>query len=96
MNMEAAANQRLSFGEGMTAVEGGDGFENGLERIALMLACVSERESVQAFAALVYLERAHTIPAFARSDGIGTVAFLARGPFFGVLKATTPCRSSRG
>ncbi len=88
MNMEAPAKNGLRFRDGMTSVECGDGLEDCLEWVALVLACVSEGKPMETFAALVHLERTHAIAALAFTDGIRTLALGARRALLGVLETT--------
>ena len=86
--MKAPAKNGLRFRDGMTSVECGDGLEDCLEGVALVLACVSEDKAMETLAALVHLERTHAIAAPAFTDGIRTLALWAWRTLLGVLKAT--------
>ena len=93
MNMEAPAKNGLRFRDGITSVECGDGLEDCLEWVALVLACVSEAKPMQALAALVHLERTHAIAALAFTDGIRTLALWAWRALLGVPETTRIGRS---
>ena len=82
-SMEAPAQLLLRLGEGIAEVEGGECFENGLERVGLILSCVSRGEAVQAFAAFVDLKRLHSVAALAFFDGVLGAALRADGIFYG-------------
>lgn len=78
-SMEAPAQLLLRLGEGIAEVEGGECFENGLERVGLILSRVSRGEAVQAFAALVHLQRLQPVAALAFLDGVLALALRAHG-----------------
>lgn len=86
--MEAPAKNGLRFGNGITFVECGHGLKDGLQRVALVLAGVSEGKPMLALAALVHLERTHAIAALALSDGIRTVALRTWRALFRVPELT--------
>ena len=77
--MEAPVEFVLRLGEGKAEVEGGYRFENDLERVGLILSCVSRGEAVQAFAAFVDLERLHSVAALALLDSVLALALRADG-----------------
>ena len=86
--MKAPAKNGLRFRDGMTSVECGDGLEDCLEWVALVLACVSEGKPMETLAALVHLERTHAIAALAFADRVRTLALRAWRALFGVPEAT--------
>src|SRR5512143_2789310 len=86
--MEAPTQNGLRCCDGMTFVERGDGLEDCLEWVALVLTCVSKRKPVQTFAALVHLERAHAVASLSFADRICTLALWTWRALFGVPEAT--------
>jgi hypothetical protein len=76
--MEAPAKLLLRLREGITEIESRDCFENGLEWIGFVLSCVSRGEAVQAFGALVNLQRLHSVTALALLDGVLALALRAQ------------------
>ena len=79
LSMESPVEFVLRLGEGITKVEGGYRFEDDLERVGLILSRVSRGEAVQAFGALVHLQRLHSVAALALLDGVLALALRTHG-----------------
>jgi hypothetical protein len=62
------AHDPLRFGKGVAEIECGDGFENDVKRIRLVLACASG-EAMQTFGAAKHLQDLQTVAAHAFLDG---------------------------
>ena len=78
-SMETPVEFVLRLGEGITKVEDGYRLEDDLERVGLILSRVSRGEAVQAFGALVDLERLHSVAALAFLDAVLALALRAHG-----------------
>jgi len=93
--VETPAKLLLRFGHGVAEVEDGYCFEDGFERVGLILPCVARGEAVQAFGAFVDLQRPHSVAALAFLDGALHSALRAHGVRRRIMRPNRERGSSR-